>query len=598
MRHADDKPLYAILTDKEEGEGDGTADEARAGVTSVVADDRGGSAARNEAAHAAPDDSRDSPWRVLMAANALVFASSACIMIIELVAARLVAQNLGASLYTWTSVIGVILAGISIGNYIGGKIADRQVPRRILPLLFLASSFLSFSVLWLNHIVSQWGRPESFSWPSWVLFNVALVFLLPAVMLGTISPVVAKMALDECRKTGSTVGSIYAWAAIGSIFGTFLTGFFLIDTFGTRAIVLFVALGLALLGLLLAALQPRSGAPFIVFWLVLLVGCGILAFAPGAGIEQWGVFLLLRPDLDELDYYDESNYFAIQVYDAYDVDETKVLALDNLVHAYIPTDDITNLVYDYESVYAAITKRVARTDRSLRAFFIGGGGFVFPRYMEAVYPMARIDVAEIDPAVKAAAQAVLDLPPDGHTGVLTHTMDARNFVDDRLRLDEDSSDPVRYDFIYGDAFNDLSVPYHLTTREFNEKLESMLAPDGVYMINIIDIYREGLGRFLGAFVATALETFPYVYVFSSDSQGPTPDRDTFVVACGKRPLDLFQLGDRRGDLEFEGRMFAWSQAGVLGGEMDILLQRAGGLILTDDFAPVNVLLAPIYLEHY
>jgi spermidine synthase len=557
-----------------------------------------GLSAREGMAPGAPDGLRGSPWRILLAANALVFASSACIMILELVAARLVAQNLGASLYTWTSVIGVILAGISGGNYLGGKIADRHVPRRILPLLFLSSSILSFSVLWLNHIVSQWARPDTFSWPSWVVFNVALVFLLPAVMLGTISPVVAKMALDESRKTGSTVGNIYAWAAIGSIFGTFLTGFYLIDTFGTRAIVLFVALGLALLGLLLAALIPRGGAPFIVFWIVLLLGCGVLAFAPWAGLAEWGVFLLLRPDLEDLDYYDESNYFAIQIYDAFDMDDTKVLALDNLVHAYVPTDDITRLVYDYESVYAAITKRVARTDRSLRAFFIGGGGFVYPRYMESVYPMARIDVAEIDPAVKKAAHAVLDLPPDGQTGVFTHTMDARNFVDDRLRADANSTDPVRYDFIYGDAFNDLSVPYHLTTREFNEKLASMLAPDGVYMINIIDIYREGLGRFLGSFVTTALETFPYVYVFSSDAEGPTPDRDTFVVACGRQPLDLFQLGGRRDDLEYEGRLFAWSQDGVIGGQMRTVQRRAEGMVLTDDYAPVDVLLAPIYLEHY
>jgi len=586
MRKTNEESLYAILTREDEG-ADPHEDFL---VEAGTADDEG--AAGN------PDDSGSSPWSVLLVANALVFASSACIMILELVAARLVAQNLGASLYTWTSVIGVILAGISIGNFLGGRIADRHVPRRILPLLFLASSILSFSVLWLNHIVSQWARPDTFSWPSWVVFNVALVFLLPAVMLGTISPVVAKMALDDCRKTGSTVGNIYAWAAIGSIFGTFLTGFVLIDMFGTRAIVLFVAMGLALLGLLLAATQSRGGAPFILFWIVLLAGCGVLAFAPGVSLEQWGVFLLMRPDLNDLDYYDESNYFAIQVYDAYDMDATKVLALDNLVHAYIPTDDITNLIYDYESVYAAITKRMARTDRSLRAFFIGGGGFVYPRYMEAKYSMARIDVAEIDPAVKAAAQAVLDLPPDGYSGVRTHIMDARNFVDDRLRADRNSSDPVQYDFIYGDAFNDLSVPYHLTTREFNEKLEALLAPDGVYMINIIDIYREGLGRFLGSFVSTALETFPYVYVFSSDSEGPTPDRDTFVVACGSQPLDLFQLGNRRDDLEYEGRLFAWSQDGVRGGQMDTVLERAGGMILTDDFAPVDVLLAPIYLEHY
>ena len=588
MRKTNDEPLYAILTREDDGEGgDSGVDAGEADGSLSDANVLGG-----------PDDSGHSTWRVLLAANALVFASSACIMILELVAARLVAQNLGASLYTWTSVIGVILAGISIGNYVGGKIADSSAPRRALPMLFLMSSILSFSVLWMNHVVSQWGRPDTFSWPYWVVFNVALVFLLPAVTLGTISPVVAKMALDESLKTGSTVGSIYAWAAIGSIFGTFLTGFVLIDLIGTRAIVVFVALGLAALGLLLTAIQPRSGAPFILFWMVLVVGCGVLAFAPGAALEQWGVFLLLRPDLHDLDFYDESNYFAIQVYDAYDMDETKVLAIDNLVHAYVPTDDITRLIYDYESVYAAITKRVARTDRSLRAFFIGGGGFVFPRYMEAVYPMARIDVAEIDPAVKAAAQAVLDLPPDGLTGVRTHLMDARNFVEDRLRTNRATTDPVRYDFIYGDAFNDLSVPYHLTTREFNEKLETLLSADGVYMINVIDIYREGLGRFLGAFVSTALKTFPYVYVFSSDSLGPTPDRDTFVVACGRQPLDLFQLGNRRNDPEYEGRLFAWSQAGVRGGEMETVLARARGMILTDDFAPVDVLLAPLYQEHY
>lgn len=540
-------------------------------------------------------------WRVLLVANALVFSSSMCIMILELVAARLVAQNLGASLYTWTSVIGVILAGISIGNYLGGKLADRKKPRRILPLLFLLASILSFSVLWLNHVVSLWSRPETLSWSTWVLLNVALVFLLPAVMLGTISPVVAKMALDRSRQTGSTVGNIYAWGAIGSIFGTFLTGFVLIDLLGTRAIVVIVAMGLALMGLAIAATQYRGGSPFILLWIVVLADCGILAFWPGPLAESWGTFLLLRPDLDTIDYYDESNYFSIQVYESYDIVGARVLALDNLVHAYVARDDITDLIYDYESVYAAITGRVAPRGRALSAFFIGGGGFVFPRYMEATYAMARIDVAEIDPAVKIAAQEALDLPADDLTQIDTHLMDARNFVEDRLRanrLRPSGEGEVRYDFVYGDAFNDLSVPYHLTTHEFNEKIRDLLAPEGVYLINIIDIYREGLGRFLGAFVATALRTFPYVYVFSSDADGPTADRDTFVVACSGAPLDLFRLGEHFGDLEYEGRLFAWSQDGVHGGQMSTLLARAGGIVLTDDYAPVDNLLASLYEEHY
>jgi len=535
-----------------------------------------------------PDTS--APSRTLLLANALVFASSTCIMVLELVAARLIAANLGASLYTWTSVIGVILAGISIGNFLGGKIADRYRPLRILPMLFLAASVLSFSVLWMAQYADTWWRPDSISWPGWVLLNVTVIFITPAVMLGTIGPVVAKMALDEGKRTGSTMGNIYAWAAAGSIFGTFLTGFVLIDLIGTRAIVMSVAAVLALIGLSIASTQFRAGGAFIGIWLGLLGGLSLIAFGPWPWAQEFGVFVLLRPDHSDLTYYDESNYFTIQVYDAEERDNARILALDNLVHSYVSGDDVTDLIYDYETVYAAIVRRTTPNDVGLRSLFIGGGGFVFPRYMEAVYPVAGIDVAEIDPAVKLAAQRALYLPADDDTRITTHTMDARNLIDDLLRDGVGGS----YDFIFGDAFNDLSVPYHLTTREFTAKLGELLKPSGVYMINVIDIYREGLGRFLGAFVATSRESFPYVYVFSSASDGPTNERDTFVVACSREPLDIHDLGARAVDLEFEGVLFAWAEGDRLGGEMATVLERGGGLILTDDFAPVDNLLAPIY----
>ena len=526
----------------------------------------------------------------LLLANSLVFASSTCVMVLEIVAARLIAANLGASLYTWTSVIGVILAGISIGNYLGGKIADRHEPRRALPMLFLGASVLSFSVLWFNQLTVLWYRPETWSWPGWVLLNVMVVFLVPATTLGTIGPVVAKMALDEGRRVGSTMGSIYAWAAVGSIFGTFLTGFVLIDAFGTRAIVSAVAVLLALIGLALAATQYRAGGAFLSTWLALMVPFNLVAFGPWQFTQELGVFLMLRPDHSHLHYFDESNYSAIQVYEADDIENARILALDNLVHSYVPSDDASRLIYDYETVYAAITDRAAPPGKPLRSMFIGGGGFVFPRYMEATYRSAAIDVAEIDPAVLRAAEEALFLPPAGETEVTTHAMDARNYVDDLLRDDN----PPAYDFIYGDAFNDLSVPYHLTTLEFTGKLSRLLTPNGVYMINIIDVYQEGLARFLGAFVATAHRSFPNVYVFSSSSDGPTDERDTFVVACSLRPLDIHDLGGRAGDPEFEGVMFAWVEGKTHGGDMVTLLARSGGLILTDDFAPVDNLLAPLY----
>ena len=116
---------------------------------------------------------------------------------------------------------------------------------------------------------------------------------------------------------------------------------------------------------------------------------------------------------------------------------------------------------------------------SLKTLFLGGGAYCFQRHMQFAYPGTSVDVAEIDPAVTRANMMATGLPQD--TKIETYWGDARQFV-------ELHQDTKKYDLIFGDAFNDFSVPWHLTTREFNEKLKKMLTPDGVYMINIIDVY--------------------------------------------------------------------------------------------------------------
>jgi spermidine synthase len=530
----------------------------------------------------------------LVAATALVFLSSVFIMTLELVAARLVAQYLGVSLYTWTSVIGVVLAGITAGNYVGGKLADLYPPRGLLAALFLLASVLCLSVLFLVDWMGTWSRPEYLSWPLWILRNVALVFLLPSAVLGMISPVAARLALAARDQIGATVGTLYAAGAAGSILGTFLTGYFLIDTFGSKTIVCAIAVGLGALGLLVAIGMRPSPWGFFAVWLWLAVTVSVFAVGPWPWAMQFGYFFGLRWDTSHLIHQDESSYFAIEIYDAEELDDTRVLALDHLVHSYVAMDDPTRLEYGYETVYAAITARLAPTDRPFDAFFIGGGGFTFPRYLEATYPLARIDVAEIDPAVKRAAQLALGLPPDDQTRIRTATMDARNYLADLQRSRGRGETTPRFDFVYGDAFNDLGVPFHLTTEGFNEALRRIMHPDGVYLINIIDVYREGYGRFLGAYVGTILRTFPFVYVFSGDPEGTSQDRDTFVVVAAGRRLDLAELGQRPGDLEPQGTLFAWSEDGDAGGEMTIVLERGRGVVLTDDYAPVDNLLAPVF----
>jgi MFS family permease len=184
---------------------------------------------------------------------ATVFISSFCIMVIELVAGRIIARFLGSSLYTWTSVIGVVLAGITIGNYTGGRLADRFKPVKVLSILFAICALACIATIVLNNLVGGWTWLWHFNWPARILLHVAVVFLLPSALLGTISPVVAKMALERGLPTGRTVGDIYACGAAGSIAGTFAAGYYLIALMGTISIIFCMAAVMVVMALLYGA---------------------------------------------------------------------------------------------------------------------------------------------------------------------------------------------------------------------------------------------------------------------------------------------------------------------------------------------------------
>jgi len=514
-------------------------------------------------------------FSLILIPSATVFFSSGCIMVLELVAGRLIARHLGSSLYTWTSVIGVVLAGISIGNYLGGRIADRFPARKALSLLFGISSAACVGTVILNNIVGEWMFLWYLRWPLQVFSHVCLVFLIPSIFLGTISPVVAKMALDQGLPTGRTVGDIYAWGAAGSIAGTFLAGFYLIALMGTIAIIWTVGTALLLLAILFWA---RLKALYL--WAAIFVTLMIMGMAPAKWAESTGSLLALRKvSLPDILYEDETQYNYIAVYQLSSKPDKRKFVQDKLTHSVIIMNDIRNLEYNYELIYAAITHQLSQDKDKLSVLGIGGGGYVFPRYIEDVWPGSRVDVAEIDPGVTKAAMQAFGL--ENNTSINVFTMDARNYVDELVKKEHTGEQIHKYDFIYGDAFNHYSVPYQLVTQEFNEKIAQILKDDGVYMVNVIDIYNSGL--FLGAVVNTLQQTFPNVYLLSEVM--PRNMHNTFVVVAAKQRLNLEGLINQcRKDIDI------WHLNDT---EINTLKQKAQGIILTDDYVPVENLLAPV-----
>ncbi len=566
----------------------------------------------------------DPPAVNLRDLSVLAFIASFAFMMLEMIAGRLVTRNLGSSIYGWTSVIGVLLGGLSLGNWLGGRIANRSTDISRVATLFVIASVCVAGVI-LAETPRPWmvrnpigylfknepglliatgeplvgSKPQPFlsmvnqmvGWP-WavrILWWVSVVFFLPSVAMGTFGPVLAKLAVDRVRSrtkgTGAAIGQVYAWGMVGSILGTFLAGFFLIDIFGTKGLILVLATALAVtatvlgtiwhagwagipmglcviaflppvitisnvsvtrnvvgVGLIVAAIAVaamialkkswRSAAkltPAFVGLALILVSLLFLDLLTKSSARVWTIqkrpwkiasrvvhpqewvnngrqFLMqhartwgLREDdyntdivEDGIAYLDESSYYYIKISNEPldDGSRKRTLVLDNLIHGYFIEDQPERLDYDYEHIYALVTGRVMDTkardagagkveDQPLSTLFLGGGSYTFPRYLQHMYPKTTADVAEIDPAVTEANFRALFLPRD--TTIKTIWGDARQYVDAQ-------KGKARYDLIFGDAFNDFSVPWHLTTREFNERINGLLSDDGVYMINIIDKY--------------------------------------------------------------------------------------------------------------
>jgi len=516
-----------------------------------------------------------------------VFIASFCIMVVELTASRIVARYLGASLYTWASVIGVVLAGIAFGNYFGGRFSDRFPPNKVLSLIFVVASASCAAVPLMNRLVGEfylfWLLPLSLR----TVLHVITVFFVPSAVLGMVAPVITKFALDQQFETGRTVGNMYAWSSVGSIAGACFAGFFLIPRMGSLSVIWSVAGILALLGVVYALFVYAFKPWLSLAWCGILVSLAVVSIGPQGWAQAVGQQLGLREAMNpNVIYQKESQYSYITVTQLERAPHLRKLILNRLLHSIVNVDDPTDLgasyQYPYMRLYAAVTRHLALNKNSLHALIIGGGGYVLPRYLEKTWPGSDIEVVEIDPAVTEAAVQTLGLSRDSSFQI--HHRDGRNFVDELVWRKHHGAIVEPFDFIYGDAVSGLSVPYQLTTHEFNQMVRELLAPDGVYLLTVIDSFRSG--KFLGAMVNTLQKSFPNVYVFSSEGLADSDyARNTFVVLSSMRSLDLEELSVPG----FEGSQLQDAQ-------LQVLQTRSSGIILTDDYAPVNYLLEPTYYQ--
>ncbi len=482
-------------------------------------------------------------------AGALVFCASGAVLVLEILAGRLVAPYVGVSLATFTGIIGVVLAGISVGAWLGGRLADRTDPRRLLPGALALGGAAAVAAIPIIRTVGP--AADGASAPT-ILFLAATAFFVPSLLLSTVTPMVVKLQLHSVTETGQVVGQLSALGTAGSLLGVFGTGFILVAEFPTTPVVL-----------VLGALLVAGGAALWWTWrgfasrAAISAGIAVLVISGGTAV--------LAGDPCDV----ETAYFCADVRADPDRPTARQLILDDLRHAYVDLEDPTHLEFQYTQLLGDVIDAMAPDGRPLDAVHLGGGGFTMPRYLEATRPGSDSLVLELDPGVLALARDELGLETSDRLRV--RTGDARNQLAD---VADDSAD-----LVIGDAFGGRAVPYHLATREFLTDIARVLRADGVLAQNIID--GPPLG-FLRAEVETMRDVFEHVAVLGPPAVLDGGVGGNVVVIASEAPLPIEELQVQIADRADNDVVLSTAA------ELDELVGDSP--VLTDDYAPVDQLL--------
>lgn len=430
------------------------------------------------------------------------FFSGGTTMILELAGSRMIAPFFGTSLIVWTALIGIIMTSLCIGNWLGGSIADKNPNGKLLGrILMFAAIIIAITAYLSNYILTSLQELSLNLYMSSV-FSALIIFAPSSILLGMVSPFVARLAMQSVNSSGAIVGRLSALNSAGSILGTFMGGFVLISLFPSGVILMFVASVVALLSVLVYTGVWRKLISVVIF---------ISLFGGAWATKTHG--LPFSPIGTQLDT--QYNHLSIvESVDKRNGRRVRVLITDpDAAQSLMYTDHPSELVSEYTKFYDLAFHYKNDTKKIL---MLGGGGYCVPRYLLADASRdVFVDVVELDPGVTQAARDYFNLKDDRRLKIFHE--DARTFLN-RAYADDNLE---QYDAVFMDTFSSATViPFQLTTMETAERLRKLLKPDGVLIVNIIaSVYGPKSGVFHGIYKAFS-NSFSTMMIFPANAPQP------------------------------------------------------------------------------
>jgi len=470
-----------------------------------------------------------------------VFFCGAIVMIYELAGSRVLAPYIGNSIYVWTSLIGVILGSLSLGYYLGGKLADRKADyQRFSSLIFLSAILIGLTILSKELIlplfkVSYLGIEFSSLVASLLLFAPA------SMVLGITSPYAVKLKMQDLQHSGETVGNLYAISTLGSIIGTFFAGYLLIPLLGTNNILILLFICLIILSIILS---PKN---FSLIKICLMLAFILIFFLLSYSAQAVTKIIDIDSQYNRIWIYQAANVLNLRT-DPYGVQSSMFLNSDELVAEYTK----------YYRLAAHFQPQLQKT------LMIGGCAYSYPKDFLEKFPQAEMDVVEIDPQMTELAKKYFRLPDNARLHI--YHEDGRVFL---------NATQNKYDAIYLDAFSSsANIPFQLTTKEAVQKEYDILNEQGVILVNIPGAIVGDKGNFLRAEYATYKSVFPQAYLFLvNDETDENKFQNIILVALKSSAMPEFSSSHQ----ELNSYLQHLYKQSII---TDIS-------VLTDDFAPVE-----------
>lgn len=505
------------------------------------------------------------------------FISGMAVMAAELGASRLLAPYFSSSQIVWTIIIGTIMIALALGSVWGGRKADRDPnPDKLYMRIMIAAVWIALIPLVGKYLIIIISGLLIVTVSTNFLVIAAflsciIIFVPPLFLLGTVTPGLVKFASDSLDNNATVVGRLSACNTIGSILGTFLPTFVTIPAVGT--FVTFLIFSGALLVLPIAYFVA-SRVRLLISSIAVLIFIGSSVFSPITGFAFWE---------RNLAYEGESIYNYLQVKELSDRTILSTNVLFGVQSVTMKQPGLTGMYYDTALAAPALS---AHADSAL---ILGMGTGTYARQLRQYYPKMAITGVEIDEKISRLATEYFSEPSD----IDVATYDGRAWL---------AASKATFDVIMVDAYQDITIPFQMSSTQFFSLVKQHLNPGGVMVVNM-NMVSSGSGSINEALTTTMASIFGHLNMAYADVPHTT-NREVFAqnkdiggTNVGGNGFEHDGIMTGLDPLTLANSAFERTKSGELQIAMKDVGERAqrvtpaspSALTLTDDKAPVELL---------